>query len=106
PQMYHRMPNGRMIYHLQTFSLRVLNMVHEDALKDMMSLNPKRIAKGTKNMLVIGTILGVQGVAADKLKDFVAGKPIELEWQEIPLNALEALGMNMYDYNRVADKGP
>lgn len=106
PQFYHRMPNGRMIYHLQTFSLRVLNMVHEDALKDIASMKPARMAKGTKALLGIGAILGVQGVASDKMKDFVAGKPIELSWEEVPLNALEALGMNMYDYNRIADKGP
>lgn len=106
PQFYHRMPNGRMIYHLQTFSLRVLNMVHEDALKDIASMKPARMARGTKALLGIGAILGVQGVASDKIKDFVAGKPIELGWEEVPLNALEALGMNMYDYNRIADKGP
>jgi len=81
-------------------------MVYEDSLKDIASMNPKRMAKGVYSLLTIGAVLGVQGVGSDKLKDLVAGKPIELSPEEIPLEALAAMGMNVYDYNRIRDKGP
>lgn len=106
PQFYQKFPNGRVLYHLQTFSLRVLNMVYEDALKDITSMNLKRASKGTKNLLAIGAVLGIQGAATDQLKNLMAGKPIELGFEQIPINALEALGLSLYDYNRIADKGP
>ncbi len=106
PQMYQRMPNGRLMYHLQTFSLRVLNEVYESAVKDILTTNPKRIVRGAKNLVGIGAILGVQGVLSDKIKDALAGKPLELDWKEIPVNALEALGLSLYDYNRMRDSGP
>lgn len=106
PQFYHKLPNGRVIYHLQTFSIRVMNLVYEEAIKDIISGNAKRAAAGTKRLLALGAVLGVQGVATDKIKDALAGKPIELSFEEIPINALEALGLSLYDYNRIADKGP
>lgn len=106
PQFYHKFPNGRALYHLQTFSIRVMNMVYERALKDIVSGDKRRFAKGTKNLIALGTVLGVQGVATDKIKDMIAGRPVELKPEEVPVNALEALGMSMYDYNRIADSGP
>lgn len=106
PQFYHKYPNGRVLYHLQTFSMRVLNMVYERAVKDMVSGDVKRFAKGTRNLVAIGAVLGVQGVATDKIKDLIAGRPIEINPEDVPINAVEALGMSMYDYNRMADKGP
>lgn len=106
PQFYHKLPNGRVIYHLQTFSIRVMNLVYEEAIKDIISGNAKRAAAGTKRLFALGAVLGVQGVATDKIKDALAGKPIELSFEEIPINALEALGLSLYDYNRIADKGP
>jgi len=106
PQYYHRFPNGRVLYHLQTFSIRVMNMVYERSVKDLVSGDKKRFVKGARNLVALGTVLGVQGVATDKVKDMIAGRPLELKPEEVPVNALEALGMSMYDYNRIADKGP
>lgn len=106
PQFYQKFPNGRVLYHLQTFSIRVMNLVYEDAIKGIMSGNVKQAAKGTKALLAIGAVLGVQGAATDQLKNFMSGKPIELGFEQIPVNALEALGLSLYDYNRIADKGP
>ncbi len=106
PQFYQKFPNGRVLYHLQTFSLRVLNMVYEDSLKGIVSGDMKKAAKGTRNLLAIGAVLGVQGATTDQIKNFMAGKPVDLGFSQIPINALEALGLSLYDYNRIADKGP
>lgn len=106
PQYYHKRPNGRVLYHLQTFSIRVMNMVYERALKDIVSGDKRKFAKGARNLIAIGTVLGVQGVATDKIKDMIAGRPIELGPEEVPVNALEAMGLSMYDYQRMADSGP
>jgi RNA polymerase sigma factor (sigma-70 family) len=106
PQYYHKFPNGRVLYHLQTFSIRVMNMVYERSVKDLVSGDKKRFAKGARNLIAIGTVLGVQGVGTDKIKDMIAGRPVELKPEDVPVNALEALGMSMYDYNRIADNGP
>jgi len=106
PQFYQKFPNGRVLYHLQTFSIRVMNLVYEEALKDIVSGNLKQATRGTKRLFAIGAVLGVQGVATDKIKDVLAGKEVELSFEEIPINALEAMGLSLYDYNRIADKGP
>lgn len=106
PQYYHRMPNGRIVYQMQTFNLRVMNLVYEDALRKLASSKAKDIATGAKALIGLSAILGLQGVATDKIKDMLAGKPVELEPAEIPINALEALGMSTYDYDRLAESGP
>lgn len=106
PQFYHRMPNGRIVYQMQTFNLRVVNLVYEDAIRKLGSGKAKDIAAGAKALIGLSVVLGLQGVATDKIKDMLAGKPVELEPSEIPINTLESLGMSTYDYNRLADSGP
>lgn len=106
PQWYHSNPNGRVLYHLQTFSLRVVNLVYEDAFKKITSGNAKQFRQGVGNLVKIGAALGIGGVTTDKIKDLMSGRPIELDPMEIPVNALEALGISMYDYRQMADKSP
>lgn len=106
PQWYHANPNGRVLYHLQTFSLRVMNLVYEDSLRKLVSGNAKQFRQGVTNLVKLGAALGIGGVVSDKIKDMMYGRPIELGPEEIPVNALEALGISMYDYRQMDDRSP
>src|SRR5690606_20478614 len=59
PQFYNADPRFRILYHLQTFSLRVMNLVYEDAFKKITSGNAKQFRTGVSNLVKIGAALGI-----------------------------------------------
>lgn len=104
---------GRLLYHMQTYNMRVMNYMYEKAGRDMRSGDARKFARGVRNLLGITTVLGVAGAATDKLKDLISyalgmgenKEEITLKPEDIPLNMLKLLGMSQYDYQKMADDG-
>lgn len=98
PQLYHHLPNGRIIYHLQTFNIRAGNLIYEEAIKNITSGNVKQVMKGLRALTGFAVVFGAGGVAGDKIKDLLRGREIKLNPWEIPLNLVQAAGGNFYNY--------
>ena len=98
PQLYHHLPNGRIIYHLQTFNVRAGNLIYEEAIKNITSGNVKQVMKGIRALTGFAVVFGAGGVAGDKIKDLLRGRELKLNPWEIPLNLVQAAGGNIYNY--------
>lgn len=106
PQAYHHNPNMRILYHLQTFNLRALNLMYETGRQDIASGNPKKVLRGIRKLTGVVVAFGIAGTATDKIKDLLNGKPIELNFSDVPINSLQAAGLSMYDYDDMVRHGP
>jgi len=101
PQLYQKHPTGRLFYHLALFNLRAANVFREAAFAKMASGNPMEIAKGLRNLLGLGLMYGIAGASTDKIKALLLGRDVEFDPMDVPLNTIEALGLNMYDYDKM-----
>lgn len=74
PQRYLEMPNGRLFYMLKSFTLKQIDVFRREAIDDIVSGNPKKMAKGVKNMVHLGGMFMLANMGADTMKDFILGR--------------------------------
>ena len=73
PEMYHRLPNGRIVYMLKSFMLKQMDIVRRDGIQKMKSKNPKVQYQGAKNLVGIITALGAGGTASGVIQELMKG---------------------------------
>ena len=101
PQMYQAHPNGRLFYHLTLFNLRAANVFREDAFAKIATGKPVMIARGLKTLVGLGLAYGIAGASTDKIKALLLNRDVEFDPMDVPLNTVEAMGFNMYDYDKM-----
>ena len=118
PRGYLNNPNGRMMYMLQSFAMKHVNVIRQDALKDL-AINPfnkettsvfsgKGIKQRTKALKNLGKLMAfytTANVGADKIIDMVLNKDTKAEdtWWA---NFYRSTGfLSKYDVDQMARGG-
>ena len=112
PELYLRLPNGRVGYMLKTFMLKQVDILRRDAYNEIKKGN---VAKGLYNGAKYSVIMGAAGTGSNLVKNTLLYGPTD---QDIPIPTLEELpaefGMNMlktfgwseYVGNKIKDGKP
>lgn len=102
PEAYLAHPNGRILYQLKTYLIKQTDVVRREAYQEIASGEPKRIARGVKNLLALGVTYALANIPGDLLKDIISGRPVELP-DELDLleNVMQTFGVNRYTQDRL-----
>lgn len=103
PEMYLRMPNGRVAYMLKTFMLKQADVIRRDAVQQIRKGN---VAKGLSNLTRYALILGTANTGSTYIKDMMQGKEVEPEGMDIGENFLKMFGTGEYMRNKVIEGKP
>lgn len=103
PLLYLNHPNGRLLYMLHTFSLRLVNTVYRDGIREIARGN---YGAGAKAMFGLTSALMAGGVTVDIVQDMLKGREIKPETIGISAldNFLKVWGGSEYLLN-LAQKG-
>lgn len=97
PEMYLKMPNGRIMYWLHTFQLKMLDLARRDVYNEFKQGN---IVRGARNLVKLTAVLGIAGASADQIQNFIQGKPFDLSWAGVLTNALKTYGLSQYTLDK------
>jgi len=100
PEMYLKMPNGRVMYMLKSFMLKQMDLIRRDGIQEIKKGNYK---KGTANMMRYALTLGAANTGSSYIKDAMMGKEVEPEGMDVPMNFLKMFALSEYVGNKVAD---
>lgn len=104
PEMYLKMPNGRVAYMLKTFMLKQLDVVRREAFQE---IKKGHVAKGTANLMRYGLVMGAGGTASQYIKDWMLGKDVEADIPaDIASNLFKTFGLSEYVGKKLADGKP
>ena len=93
PQAYLDNPNGRLLYQFKTFMLKQADVFRRDAYNEIKKGN---VAKGIKNLVAFGTVLGISGATTSQIQNWIRGRDKEFEFSDIPMNMIKTFGMSEY----------
>lgn len=93
PQAYLDMPNGRAVYMLKTFMLKQFDIVRREAYNEIRRGN---VAQGVKNLTRYAVALGVAGATTDMLKNWLLGREIDFDTNDLSKNILKTFGWTEY----------
>lgn len=97
PEQYLRMPNGRTMYWLHTFQMKMLDIARRDSYNEIKKGN---VMKGVKNLVHMGIIFGLAGASADAIQNFVLGKPLGFSLSGMLTNAFKTYGLSQYTLDK------
>jgi hypothetical protein len=113
PKRYLDMTNGRVMYMLKTFTVKQTNYLRQKSLDkiyrgSVITKDADEVKEGFKELLRFVMLFGMAGAGVDLLKDFLVGKPIDMD--AISDNTVEGLlktfGSSKFLVNQVQQKGP
>ncbi len=100
PEYYLNGGNLRIFYMLKTYTLKLIDIYHNDVFMQMKT-NP---VKGLKNLIKLTASLALMGVTSDVIKDLLLGRDIELDDLVID-NLLKLLGFNRWQLYKARQDG-
>lgn len=106
PEMYLKMPNGRIMYMLKTFMLKQVDLIRREGIQEIKKGNT---AKGLAFMAKYGLVMGSAGVATQEIKNAMlyAGTgetPPETSFSEdVGTNLLKTFGWSEYVSNKLKE---
>jgi len=98
PQKYLDMPNGRIVYMLKSFMLKQMDVVRNDFYNELQKGNV-RTALG--NITKYAATMGIAGATTQYIKDWLLGRDVDPELDDIPLNILKTFGWSEYAGNKI-----
>lgn len=102
PKGYLNNPNGRMMYMLQSFAMKHVNVIRQDMLKEIGRGN---IAKGLKNGTKLAAFYTSMNIGADLMIDVILGKDNKME-DTVWANFYRSTGfLSKYDVDQMARGG-
>lgn len=101
PEMYMKHPKFRSYLMLKSFVIKQIDLVRRDAVQDIASLQPVRVAKGIKNLAEMTIVMGTAGMGTQAVKDWLQGKDVKLELSDIPFNLIKNLGWSEYQLDKL-----
>lgn len=102
PEAYNKAGNMRILYSLKTFYMKRLDFVRNECFRDMKS--SKTFARGFGKLVWLAGSFALMGAGSDLLKDFIRGKPFDLE-DSIVDNLLRMGFFSKYQAWRTKEKG-
>lgn len=100
PEYYLNGGNLRIFYMLKTYTLKLIDIYHNDVFMQMRT-DP---VKGLKNLIKLTASLALMGVTSDVIKDLLLGRDIELDDLVID-NLLKLLGFNRWQLYKARQDG-
>jgi len=101
PEMYLRLPNGRVTYMLKTFMLKQLDIIRRDSYNLIKS---GKKAEGLGNLMKYGIVMGAGGATSKYIKDWMMGRDVEPDLPaDIGENFLKMFAYNEYLGNKVKE---
>jgi len=102
PRGYLNNPNGRMMYMLQSFAMKHVNVIRQDFFKEMRKRN---VAEALKNGAQLATFYTSANMGADKVIDLILGRDTKLE-DTFYANLYRSTGfLSKYDVDQMARGG-
>lgn len=102
PKGYLNNPNGRMMYMLQSFAMKHVNVIRQDMLKEIGRGN---IAKGLKNGTKLAAFYTSMNIGADLMIDVILGRDNKME-DTVWANFYRSTGfLSKYDVDQMARGG-
>lgn len=95
PETYLNHPNGRIFYMLKSFTLKQLDLVRQDIIKEI-GRDP---INGLKQMTRFALYAGGANMTANTLKDFITGREIDLEDEAVDA-ILQTMGVSRFNIYR------
>jgi hypothetical protein len=78
PEAYLNNPNLRAAWWMKSFVVKQLDLIHRDAVKDIATKDPKKIAKGIATLTHAGIAMGLSGASVKFVQEWAkTGKPPE-----------------------------
>ena len=102
PQKYLTGGNGRIFYMLKTFTLKQCDMFRREAFQKIAA--PGTRIEGIKNLLWLSTAFVVMNAGADFIKDFILGRPIDIE-DKVVDNLLRLAGISKFVTWKAREEG-
>jgi hypothetical protein len=104
PEIYLNHPNGRVFYMLKSFTLKQYDIARREFGRDLASGEPKRVAKGMKNMLYLAGLFMMANATADEIKDLVLGRETSPEDRTVD-NIMRLFGASKFDLYKAREEG-
>ena len=102
PRGYLNNPNGRMMYMLQSFAMKHVNVIRQDFFKEMRKGN---VAKAMKDGAKLAAFYTSANMGADKVIDLILGRDTKLE-DTFYANLYRSTGfLSKYDVDQMARGG-
>jgi hypothetical protein len=101
PERYLRHPNGRMGYMLQSFTLKVFDVMRKDIIQNISAGNYKQAAKEATSL---STLFVTTNSGVDTFKSFMLNKETDVP-DIVVNNYLKMLGMNKFMLDGVTREG-
>ena len=101
PEMYLKHPNGRMAYMLQSFTLKLFDVMRKDIFQKWARGDKKGAIKNAANL---STLFVMSNGGIDTAKDFMMGKELK-PTDTVVNNYLKMLGMSKYMVDGIGKDG-
>lgn len=96
PLKYLENPNGRVMYSLKLYTLKSIDILRNEIGKDLASKDKVRIARGTKNLILLSSSLALMGGTMDEIRDYIGNKKKMSLSDRIFYSYLKTIGINSY----------
>jgi hypothetical protein len=79
PIKYQTAGNGRVMYMLKTYTLKLFDIYRREAVKEIFSGDKQRAIQGMKNLTMMLALLMLTGAGGDELKDYLLGRNTDFD---------------------------
>lgn len=101
PARYLKHPNGRIAYMLKTFTIKQVDLIRREILREIVR-NPK---KGLRNLIAYSTYFTGLSMTSDAVKDLMMGRDIDMS-DAVMVNFWRNLGLSKFLVNQAVKDGP
>jgi len=96
-------PNWRFAWQMRSWMIKQMTLMRQKGFDEIRKGDAASVARGTKFLLRYSLFVGSAGAGANFIIQSLLGRDQELEWGDIPLNALKNFGMSQYTMDKVAE---
>lgn len=101
PVRYLKHPNGRIFYMLKTFTIKQVDLIRREILREIVE-NPK---KGMHNLVKYATYFTGLSMASDAVKDLLTGRDIDMS-DAVAVNFWRNIGLSKFLVDKAVRAGP
>jgi hypothetical protein len=105
PKAYLDHPDGRMFFMLNSFTIKVLDIMRREVLVPATRAENRNLTEAAKNFANLALWFTTMNGTVEMAKDFVRGKDVEGIEKYIANNALKMMGMNKFMFDSANREG-